>query len=135
MEFTDAEDSKWFNVDYFPTGDWCDVDDDDCREKEEKVENEKDDEYVVYENKKDKSYLGISMLFTKNEEKADSKFPGKTFFWKMELKKLLEDKKKEITYYTDFLLNELNHKDFWFYEGTDTRDPCSKMYWIVFKYP
>lgn len=53
----------------------------------------------------------------------------------MELKKLLDDKKKEITYYTDFLLNELNHKNFWFYEGTDTRDPCTKMYWIVFKYP
>lgn len=80
LEFTDAEDSKWFNVEYFPTGDRCVVDDDDCRKKEEKEENEADDEYEVYESKKGKSKLGISMLFTKNEEKADSKFPGKTFF-------------------------------------------------------
>ena len=79
--------------------------------------------------------LAISMLFTKDKERDDlDKYPGKTFWRKMELKKLLK-KEKEITYYTDFLLNELDDDHFWMYDGTDTRTPCDKMSWIVFKQP
>jgi len=48
------------------------------------------------------------MLFTSDKEREGlDKYPGKTFWRKMELKKLLK-KEKEITYFTDFLLNELD---------------------------
>lgn len=76
------------------------------------------------------------MLFTSDEKyKNLNKYPGKTFWRKMELKKLLKEDDWEISYYTDFLLNELDDSTFYLYDGTDTRTPCGKMQWLVFWQP
>jgi len=53
----------------------------------------------------------------------------------MNLKKLLKDEETPTSYFTDFLLNELNTKYFWYYKGTDTKGDCKPMYWLVFQVP
>lgn len=76
------------------------------------------------------------MLFTSDTNYKDlDKYPGKTFWRKMDFKKLLDEDDEEISYYTDFLLNELDDPHFWLYQGSNTEPPCQKMYWLVFQQP